>query len=553
MISPTAQAQKRPEPGVPAVVAPDEVRSRRRFRIPDGGIATRSGLHVLGIAVLLGAWELAGLFKLAGGFVITPRAALHPLFAAGDRQLYIRAAQATFAEALRGLLYGGVLAMLAALVADQIPRLRRHVERMAALANSAPWVAIGPVVLVVAGRNTGPVAIAAIAVFFYIFVATSVGLGAAPASMRELFDSSGAGRGSRLLLLQIPRALPVLMEGLKLAAPTAIAAAIYGEWYGSSRGLGLLLISAMQSGQAVNLWAASVVAAGGGLAAYLVAAGVQSLLRRRYGSGIAGAQTTGTPIGRSHGARHVVVTSGEVLLLAGILIGIWQLWISAKHISPLIVPNPSSVLSDLVTHPSSYLASSGHTLATAAIALLLGALAGVVLAATTGVNRIAAGVLVPGMVLLAATPLVALFPLLSRVFGYNPNTIIAIAAVTVVLPVFVYTRSGLDAALASHIEMVRSHSGGRREVFFQTIVPSALPHVATGVRVAAGSSIIASVVAESLIGVHGLGVDFTYAYRLFDMPRAFGSALMIVVLSLIVFAAFGRVEAAVHRRFTTHL
>jgi ABC-type nitrate/sulfonate/bicarbonate transport system permease component len=60
------------------------------------------------------------------------------------------------------------------------------------------------------------------------------------------------------------------------------------------------------------------------------------------------------------------------------------------------------------------------------------------------------------------------------------------------------------------------------------------------------------VVAESLIGVHGLGVDFTYAYRLFDMPRAFGSALLIIVWSLVVFAAFGRLETAVHRRFTTN-
>ena len=544
-VSDTLEPSALTAPSAPAAVHP-----RRRSRRPRGAAASRYGLYALGLVLLLATWELAGRAELADGFVLTPGDALHPLLESADRNLYVRAAKATFGEALRGLLYGGVLATLAALVADQIPRLRRHVERIAALANSAPWVAIGPVVLVVAGRNTGPVAIAAIAVFFYIFVATSVGLGAASSSMRELFLSSGAGRGTRLLLLQVPRALPVMMEGLKLAAPTAVAAAIYGEWYGSSRGLGVLLISAMQSGRAEDLWAASIVAAGGGLIAYVIAAGAQVLLRRRYGGGIAGADAmTGSRAASSRGWKHAVIATAEVAALVGVLVGIWQLWISAKHISPLIVPGPSAVLSDLVHHPGAYLASSGHTLATAGLALLLGVLVGTALAGLTWFSRIVAGVLVPGMVLLAATPLVALFPLLSRILGYRPHTIVVIAAVMVVLPVFVYTRSGLAAATTSHIEMVRSHSGTPREVFAHTIVPSALPHIATGVRVAAGSSIIASVVAESLIGVDGLGVDFTYAYRLFLMPRAFGSAVMIIVLSLLVFAAFGRGERAVHRRF----
>ena len=68
-------------------------------------------------------------------------------------------------------------------------------------------------------------------------------------------------------------------------------------------------------------------------------------------------------------------------------------------------------------------------------------------------------------------------------------------------------------------------------------VPAAVPHLASGVRVAAGSAVIAAVVGESLIGSDGLGVEFSLAYRQLELPRAFGAAIVIVVVSVLVFAA----------------
>jgi NitT/TauT family transport system permease protein len=98
--------------------------------------------------------------------------------------------------------------------------------------------------------------------------------------------------------------------------------------------------------------------------------------------------------------------------------------------------------------------------------------------------------------------------------------------------------------------MARSFGASRAALFGAVIVPSALPHLATGLRIAASSSVVAAVVAESLIGSAGLGVDFTYSYSLLRMPRAFGAALLIVAVSLLVFTAFGWLERAVHRRFS---
>ncbi len=81
------------------------------------------------------------------------------------------------------------------------------------------------------------------------------------------------------------------------------------------------------------------------------------------------------------------------------------------------------------------------------------------------------------------------------------------------------------------------------------VFPAAVPRMATGLRLAVASSVVAAVVGESLIGRQGLGVDFTYAYNLNHPASAFGAAVVIVVVSLVVFALATAGEAFVHARW----
>ena len=82
------------------------------------------------------------------------------------------------------------------------------------------------------------------------------------------------------------------------------------------------------------------------------------------------------------------------------------------------------------------------------------------------------------------------------------------------------------------------------------ILPSAVPHIASGFRIAAGSAVIAAVVGETLIGRKGLGVEFSFAYNQLNLSRAFGAALVVVGTSLVVFTLAGKFEQVVHRRWT---
>jgi NitT/TauT family transport system permease protein len=143
-----------------------------------------------------------------------------------------------------------------------------------------------------------------------------------------------------------------------------------------------------------------------------------------------------------------------------------------------------------------------------------------------------------------------LFPLLARVLGYNASTVRALAATMVFFPVFVYTRSGLTAAGESTLDVARALGISANRQFTLVRLPAAVPHIVSGCRIAAGSAVIAAVVGETLIGSSGLGVQFSYAYRLLELPRAIGAAIAIVVVSVVVFAVAGSIERAVHVRWS---
>ena len=507
----------------------------------------RRGLPLaLGALVLLTVWIVGGRAGWASGMVVTPAEALKPI-TGESRDVYARATFATVWAALRGLLVGSLLAFLAALAAAGIPSLRRSITRMAAIANGAPWVAVAPCLLVVLGRDRGPVAVAAIAVFFFVFVSTTVGLGAASAAAHDVASALGSPRRRRVWSVQLPAAWPSVVDGLKLAAPAALAGAIFGEWYGAERGLGVLLITAMQGGRPERLWAASLLSAACGLLTYALLAGVRRAVATRYGAEIAQGQPEPA---RTRSAGRYLVEAGAVVALVAAVVGVWWAWIELADISPLVVPRPGRVWDDIAAAPGAYASATWATLGTAAAAYVMGAVAGLLAALIATRARILAGMTVPLVVVLAATPLVALFPLFARIFGYGPGTVRILAAVLVFYPVFVYARSGLTATRESTLDVVDSLGGSSGRRFRLVVVPEAVPHVVSGLRIAAGSAVIAAVVGESLIGRHGLGVEFSYAYQLLNLPRAFGAALVIVAVSVVVFSVAGWCERSVHRRWS---
>lgn len=233
-------------------------------------------LGVLGILLFLGAWQVIGLNRLAGLTWPPLTDVLAYMVDPARQTLFLRAMTASFSMVGLGYLLGGAVGMGFAALVYLVPALRPGIDRLSSVIHAIPAIALAPIFIVTISRELTGMAIAAISVFFILYVATTSGLANSTQTHRDLFRALGASGPTRFARLDLPAALPAIVTGMKFAIPAAFIGAILGEWFGSSRGLGLLMVSAMQNFQIPLLWSAVFIAS----AASLIGFGVMTLVER---------------------------------------------------------------------------------------------------------------------------------------------------------------------------------------------------------------------------------------------------------------------------------
>ncbi|WP_210480091.1 ABC transporter permease [Naasia sp. SYSU D00948] len=246
------------------------------------GSALRRLYPVLGVIALVVLVEVVGRFELAGKSWPPLTEVLASLGQPGRLDLVLRSLGATAVAAAAGLVLGTVLATAGAALGLLVPVARPGMDRLAAILNAVPLIALAPLLIMTVGREGTPTVIAALGVGFVMFVALSSGLLAASRTHQDVFTVLGAARLTRLRRLQFPAALPYFLDGLALAGPTAVLGATIGEWFGAPSGLGVLIVSAMQNFQIPLLWSAALSATLLSLLAYVLFSRVQVLAARRF-------------------------------------------------------------------------------------------------------------------------------------------------------------------------------------------------------------------------------------------------------------------------------
>lgn len=240
------------------------------------------GYAILGLLMFFGLWQWAGKTGIAGSDLPSLSDVVKTLLDPATFPLLMRSAVYTLVSAAKGLVFGGVLAVLLAVMIHLLPPLRPGLDRLAIIVNAAPPIAIGPILIVVFSRSQTPAALAGIQVFFLFYVAASSGLAAASPALRRVMTGLGASAWKRLRYLELPASLPYLASGLKAAVAASFIGAILGEWFGAPHGLGLVILNAMQNFQIRLMWAAVVVAAGMSLTAFLIATGLERVVSQRF-------------------------------------------------------------------------------------------------------------------------------------------------------------------------------------------------------------------------------------------------------------------------------
>lgn len=199
---------------------------------------------VLLILVILLCWEAYA--RLSGISVTTlppPSRVLSEMFAHSDalRQNAIPTIYAT----LIGFALSMTTAFVASVLVDFFQPVRRALFPVFIISQTLPIVAIAPLVVLWFGFGLLPkVMLVALVTFFPMMVALVQGYESTEGEMEWLLRSMGASRLRVFLLARLPTAIPYFFTGLRISITYAVVGAIFAEYAGAAKGLGIYMLSA---------------------------------------------------------------------------------------------------------------------------------------------------------------------------------------------------------------------------------------------------------------------------------------------------------------------
>jgi ABC-type nitrate/sulfonate/bicarbonate transport system permease component len=256
-------------------VAP-ETAARPTLRARVEGLPSWVG-GLVGTVTIIVIWWLASVFLFQSSrSVPSPVAVLALFFSPSEWQNTIANGAGTLASAATGYLWGNLAALALAVLVLLLPALEQVATQVAIVTYCMPLVAIGPILVIVAGREHpqgASVVLAALSVFFTSVVGALLGLRAASPTSLDLVRAYGGRRWTELRLVQLVAALPNLFAALKIAAPAAFLGAVLAEYLGSGgdASIGRALIAAQSNSDGARLWyLALVCGAVAGLGYFLV-------------------------------------------------------------------------------------------------------------------------------------------------------------------------------------------------------------------------------------------------------------------------------------------
>jgi NitT/TauT family transport system permease protein len=236
------------------------------------------------------------------------------------------------------------------------------------------------------------------------------------------------------------------------------------------------------------------------------------------------------------------------VLVFAIGIGLWQGLTVAFHVQTFLLPRPSQIATSFWDNKGPLWHDGLYTLKEALGGFALGSGLGILAALLLARFRAVGAALMPLAIAANAVPIIAFSPITNNWFGLlNPFSKMAIAAVLCFFPTMVNTLRGLTSVHPSSIELMRSYGGGELATFRRVRIPSALPFMFTGLKVAAVLSMIGAIVGEYFGGpTNALGVSILNDSQLFDFSRAWAG---IALASAFGIGLYGLVALA--ERLTT--
>jgi NitT/TauT family transport system permease protein len=237
--------------------------------------------------------------------------------------------------------------------------------------------------------------------------------------------------------------------------------------------------------------------------------------------------------------RRAFMVASSALVLA-CLLALWQAIIWINHLPVYILPGPIAVVEAIAARYLSLLNSLWITTRESAGGLIASVAAGLCIALVFAQWRWLRQTLYPYTILLQTVPIVAIAPLIILWIGPGVFAVTVVTFVICLAPIIANSTQGLISVDENLIQLFVMQKASPAQILFKLRLPNALPSFFTGLRIAAGISVIGGITGELFagsvrVGEGGLGYAMIYANNQMETSYLFALVLAATVLGFSFF------------------
>lgn len=237
-------------------------------------------------------------------------------------------------------------------------------------------------------------------------------------------------------------------------------------------------------------------------------------------------------------ATRPIPTALISTLTVGVILGLWGLASAYALVSPVFLPSPGQVviaLYNLVVKgfvDATLAEHVGASLTRIFGALIASIIIGIPAGLAIGTSRVGRGILDPIVEFLRPLPPLAYLPLVIIWVGIGEASKITVIALSMLPSIILSTSAGVRAVSKDHINAARSLGAGKRQVLTEVVLPSAVPSILTGIRIALGAGWTTLVAAELVAATSGIGFMIQSAAQFLVTDIVISGIIVIALIAI---------------------
>ena len=223
------------------------------------------------------------------------------------------------------------------------------------------------------------------------------------------------------------------------------------------------------------------------------------------------------------------------VLIGGIAVGAWEGLVAVNDVPSWKLPPPSGIAVEMWEARSLLASHTWVTLEEVLAGFAIALAAGVTLASLISISPTMARVLYPPVIASETVPWIVIAPLLLIWVGYGMQHKVIVVALIALFPIVVNTADGLRSADPDMVSLLRALGASRRQIFTKVQVPSSLPSLFSGIKIAVTASVIGAVVGEWVGSSEGLGYLAIRSKSQFLTDRVLASIFLLCLMGIALF------------------